>query len=372
VTSSPKLEISRNQADPLLSITECRERTGENPVFGAVFTQHMVAGEYDVSDGWHNFQLVPLSNFSMHPASSVLHYGQAIFEGLKAYSQMDGSISLFRPEMNADRFASSAIRLAMPPLPPDVFLESIRHLVEVDRNWVPTGFGESLYLRPLVFSRDARLTTKPSLTYTFVLMACPVGPYFPDGIAPVSVWISEDYVRAVRGGTGEAKCAGNYAASFLAQQKASENGCAQVVWLDALDLETIEEMGGMNLYFVLNDGDKNTLVTPALTGSLLKGVTRASLLQVAEDLGYYVEERRITVEEWETGCRAGSIVETFACGTAAVVTPIGEVKSRNRRFQVGDGAPGRVTLEIRQRLLDIQHGRVADTHGWMRRLVPPV
>ncbi|MCX4173723.1 MULTISPECIES: branched-chain amino acid aminotransferase [Paraburkholderia] len=368
---SSTVKIYRNLASPILTPSECRECTGINPVFGAVFTQHMVTGEYDPENGWHDFRVEPLSTFSMHPASSVLHYGQAIFEGLKAYAQPDGSIAAFRPDVNAERFAASARRMAMPSLPSDLFLESIRQLVEVDQNWVPSEFGESLYLRPTMFSRDARLTTRPSLTYTFVLIACPVGTYFPNGVSPVSVWISEDYVRAVRGGTGEAKCAGNYAASFLAQQEAMQHDCDQVVWLDAIDRTTVEEMGGMNLYFVLEENGKKKLVTPIPTGSLLKGVTRASLLQVADDLGYPVEERRVTLEEWKLGCQKGTIVESFACGTAAVVTPIGTVRSRRNEFQVGDGTPGSATMEIRQRLLDIQHGRVSDTHGWLRQLVEP-
>ncbi|MEI9402576.1 branched-chain amino acid aminotransferase [Mesorhizobium argentiipisi] len=365
MTKSMGTVVARNLAPELTSVQECRQLTGSNPLFGAVFTQHMVTGQYDAENGWHDFQVEPLSPFSFHPATSTLHYGQAIFEGLKAYAQPDGSIAVFRPEVNAQRFAASARRLAMPPLPEQVFEAAIQQLVDVERNWVPQGYGESLYLRPMMFARDARLTTRPSATYTFCLIACPVGAYFPNGVSVVTVWISEDYVRAVRGGTGEAKCAGNYAASFLAQQEATANRCDQVVWLDAIDRETIEEMGGMNLYFVLDDGGQRKLITPVPTGSLLKGVTRASLLTVANDLGYQVEERRITTEEWEHGSRTGTIVESFACGTAAVVTPVGAAKSRKGSFTIGDGAPGPVTMELRQRLLDIQHGRQKDTHGWL-------
>lgn len=369
--SISNLTISRKLADPISSAAECRDRVGANPAFGAVFTQHMVTGDYDSVNGWRDFQVVPLADFSMHPGSAVLHYGQSIFEGLKAYAQPDGAVAAFRPEMNAQRFDASARRLAMPPLPPGMFIEALRELVDVERNWVPSHYGESLYLRPLMFARDAHLATRPSSTYTFVLMACPVGPYFPNGVAPVSVWVSHDYVRAVRGGTGEAKFAGNYAASFLAQQEAAQNGCDQVVWLDAIEFQAIEEMGGMNLYFVVEEQGTKKLVTPAATGSLLKGVTRASLLQVAADLGYQVEERRVTVQEWEAGSRSGSIPEAFACGTAAVVTPIGRVKSRQGEFEIGNAGSGPVTMEIRQRLLDIQHGRVPDTHLWLHRLVAP-
>lgn len=367
-TSTPK--IARKIDNAILSVEECRATAGKNPVFGAVFTHHMVTGDFDLQ-GWHDFQVKPLSSFSMHPATSVLHYGQAIFEGLKAYAQPNGAISAFRPRLNAARFAASAIRMAMPTLPLDIFVQTIEQLVDVDQNWVPRQYGESLYLRPMMFSRDPCLTTKPSSTYTYALIACPVGTYFANGITPVSVWISDDYVRAARGGTGEAKCAGNYAASFLAQQEAAGHGCDQVVWLDAIDRETVEEMGGMNLYFVFEEEGKKKLVTPSTTGSLLKGVTRTSILQVADDLGYLVEERRITTREWAEGCRTGLITESFACGTAAVVTPIGNVKSRTAGFQIGDGSPGAVTMGIRKRLLDIQHGEVPDVHQWMHQLVAP-
>jgi branched-chain amino acid aminotransferase len=300
----------------------------------------------------------------MHPASTVLHYGQAIFEGLKGYRQPDGSIAAFRPDRNAKRFAASADRLAMPPLPEDMFLASLRALAEADRAWVPDSYGASLYFRPMMFSTDVGLMTGPSKTYRFVLFACPVADYFPNGVKPVTVWVSSDYVRAVRGGTGEAKCAGNYAASFLVQQKAVEVGCDQVVWLDAMDRSTIEEMGGMNIFFVSTEDGAPKLVTPRVSGSLLKGVTRESLLRLAGDLGYQVEERQTTFRDWQAGCADGTITESFACGTAAVITPIGRVKSDNVDFQIGGGGTGEVTGHLRKALLDIQHGMAADEHQW--------
>jgi branched-chain amino acid aminotransferase len=249
-----------------------------------------------------------------------------------------------------------------------MFLDSLSALVETDRAWVPENYGESLYLRPLMFSGDARLMTSPSETYRFVVIASPVADYFTNGVKPVTVWISQDYARAVRGGVGEAKCAGNYAAGFIAQREAVANGCDQVVFLDAIDGETIEEMGGMNVFFIFKNGGTPMLVTPMASGSILRGVTRNTLLTLARDLGFPAEERRITIENWRAGCESGEISESFACGTAAVITPIGQVKSAKGVFNVADGGTGDVTAKLRGALLDIQHGRVEDRHGWRYRL----
>ncbi len=361
-----QIEIQKQLSPQSRTPEECRQIFAQNRAWGTLFTDHMVTGLYTPGKGWHDLTLGPLGSFALHPATAALHYGQAIFEGLKAYAQPDGSISAFRPEMNARRFAASATRLAMAPLPEELFLASLTALVEADRAWVPEGYGESLYLRPLMFSTDARLMTRPSETYRFVLMASPVADYFPNGVKPVSVWVSSEYVRAVRGGVGEAKCAGNYAASFLAQREAAANGCDQVVWLDAIDRETVEEMGGMNVCFVY----KNTVVTPKASGSLLKGITRDTLLKLAKDLGYAAEEREITFSEWQAGCKSGEISESFACGTAAVITPIGEVKSDKGTFTVADGGTGEVTARLRRSLLDIQHGKSPDPHGWRYQLAP--
>jgi branched-chain amino acid aminotransferase len=347
---------------------ECREILANNRAWGTVFSDHMVTGYYTPQNGWHDFKVGPLTTFEFHPASAVLHYGQAIFEGMKAYYQPDGSITSFRAEMNARRFAKSAKRLAMPPLPEEMFLESLGALVEADRAWVPENYGESLYLRPLMFSSDIRLMTIPSETYRFVLIASPVADYFPNGIKPVSVWVPSDYVRAVRGGVGEAKCSGNYAAGFIAQREAVANGCDQVVWLDAIDREAVEEMGGMNIYFVFQRDGKPVLATPRISGSILQGVTRDALLTLAGDLGYLAEECRITFDDWKSGCENGAISEAFACGTAAVITPIGQVKSARGNFQVADGGTGELTAGLRRALLDIQHGRAEDRHGWRYQL----
>lgn len=357
--SEPTIELAPSSSP---RSAEERARVLQDPGFGQVFTDHMVSATYSPDQGWHDARLSSYAPITLDPATSALHYGQAIFEGLKAYHQPDGGVALFRPAMNAARFQRSARRLAMAELPAALFLDSVRALVRADRDWVPAKPGESLYLRPLEFATDPFLGVRPSLTYRYLLFASPAGTYFPGGVRPVSVWLSTEYVRAAPGGTGEAKCAGNYAASLVAQAQAAEQGCDQVVWLDAVEHTYVEEMGGMNLYFVLSDG---RLLTPALTGTLLPGVTRDSILTLAADLGLDAVEGRISTEEWERGCADGTISEVFACGTAAVVTPVGDVKYAGGAFTVADGAPGAVTLKVREALLGIQHGTAPDPHGWM-------
>ncbi len=345
-----------------------REAILADPGFGRSFTDHMVTVDFEEGRGWHNAQLVPYASISLDPAAMVLHYGQAIFEGLKAYRQPDGTLATFRPEMNARRFQRSARRLAMPELPEELFLASIEALVGQDAAWVPTGAERSLYLRPFMFSTEVGLGVRPSSSYVYVLIASPAGAYFPRGVKPVSVWLSEEYVRAAPGGTGEAKCAGNYAASLIAQAQAADEGCDQVVWLDANEHRWVEEMGGMNLYFVYGRGSEARLVTPELTGALLPGVTRDSLLTLASDLGLEAGEGRISTDDWQSGCAAGDLTEVFACGTAAVITPVGDVKAAGRSWTVGDGGTGPITAALRQRLLGIQTGTEPDVHGWMNRL----
>ena len=348
---------------------EVREAVLENPGFGQHFTDHMVCIDWqgDVQENvgrWDNARLQPYGPLSLDPSTAVLHYGQEIFEGLKAYRHADGSVWTFRPEANAARLNRSAQRLALPTLPEEVFVDSIRELVVQDQQWVPSGEGESLYLRPFMIGTEKTLGVKPSSSYSFYIIASPAGAYFSGGIKPVSVWISEDYVRAAPGGTGDAKFAGNYAASLLAQQQAAEKGCDQVVWLDAIERKYIEEMGGMNLMFVEGSDADAKIITPALSGSLLPGITRKSLLQVAEDLGYSTEERKITVEEWRSGVADGTITETMACGTAAVITPVGTVKSNEGEFTVNNNEAGEITMAMRERLRGIQTGDAEDTHGW--------
>ncbi|MCW4355368.1 branched-chain amino acid aminotransferase [Hoyosella sp. YIM 151337] len=339
------------------------------PGFGQHFTDHMVSIDYTEGKGWHDPQILPYGPLSVDPAAMVLHYGQAIFEGLKAYRQPGGSIASFRPDANAARFRMSARRIAMAELPDELFLQSLRELVEADREWVPAAGGEeSLYLRPYMFSTEAGLGVRPAKEYKYLLIASPAGAYFKGGIKPVSVWLSTDYVRAVRGGTGAAKFAGNYAASLLAQAESLEHGCDQVVWLDAIERRYIEEMGGMNLFFVFGAGADARLVTPELSGSLLPGITRDSLIHLASDAGIPVEERKISVEELEEKAKNGEITEVFACGTAAVITPVGSVKHPGGEYTIAEGEPGEITVALRDTLTGIQRGTFADTHGWMQKL----
>ena len=341
----------------------------EDPGFGRVFTDHMVTIAWTEAEGWHDAALVPYAAIPMDPAVNVLHYGQAIFEGLKAYRLPDGSIATFRPEANARRFQRSAARLAMPELPAELFLGAIEALVQQDAAYVPDDPEKSLYLRPFMFSTEVGLGVRPANSYLFVLIASPAGAYFSGGVHPVSVWLSTEYVRAAPGGTGEAKCAGNYAASLMAQAQAAAQGCDQVVWLDAHEHRWVEEMGGMNLYFVYGTGENARIVTPELSGALLPGITRDSLLTLAKDLGYGAEEGRISIEEWREGNASGEITEVFACGTAAVITPVGTVKSAEHSWTVGEGTSGEVTMRLRQALLDIQTGRAEDAHHWRHPLV---
>ncbi|MGV0383437.1 branched-chain amino acid aminotransferase [Corynebacterium sp. 22_2729] len=386
MTSTPKTDSQAQQnASPVeFTVTRNENPTTEEriaeiltaPGFGNHFTDHMVAIDWTVDEGWHNARVEPYQQIQMDPASSVFHYGQAIFEGLKAYRGEDGKIVTFRPEQNARRFQNSATRMAMPELPEELFLESLRQIVEIDQCWVPQGGGEeSLYLRPFMISREIGLGVHPASSYTYFVIASPAGAYFSGGINPVSVWLSTDYTRAAPGGTGAAKFAGNYAASLAAQASAQKEGCDQVVWLDATEHKYIEEMGGMNLAFVFGseDGEQGssgvTLVTPELSGSLLPGVTRLSLLELARDLGYKVEERRISTDEWKEAAKSGVMTEAFACGTAAVVTPVGTVKDKSGEFQVNGGQTGPVTMRLREQLTGIQNGRVADKHGWLYTLV---
>ncbi|WP_117199398.1 branched-chain amino acid aminotransferase, partial [Nocardiopsis sp. TNDT3] len=301
-----------------------REALLESPGFGKVFTDHMVSIHYTEGKGWHDAKLEPYGPLSLDPATAALHYAQEIFEGLKAYRHPDGSLASFRPESNAARFNRSAARMAMPELPEELFLKSIELLLEHDGDWVPTKEDFSLYLRPFMVATDVGLgVNHPSRSYVYLLIASPVGSYFSGGVQPVTVWLSRDYTRAAPGGTGAAKFAGNYAASFLAQAQAVEQGCDQVVWLDAREHRWVEEMGGMNLWFVFGSGENARLRTPPLTGTLLPGITRESLLTLAPDLGIPAEEAPISTDEWREAAESGELTEVFACGTAAVITPVG-------------------------------------------------
>ena len=344
---------------------EKRERLLADPGFGKVFTDHMVRIGWNRERSWHDAELRPYGPLQLDPATSVFHYAQAVFEGLKAFRQQDGGIAVFRVDAHAARFRRSARRLALPELPEPVFIEAIDRLLSLDAEWVPSAAEHSMYLRPFMYASEVGLGVRPSSEVTFLLIGSPSGSYFPSGVKPVTVWLSEDFSRAAPGGTGEAKTGGNYAGGLLAQAEAAQQGCDQVVWLDSHEHKWVEEMGGMNLCFVFGSGRKARLLTPALTGTLLAGVTRDALLKLAADLGYQAEEGRISTEDWRAGCADGSLTEVFACGTAAVITPVGAVKSAQGSWTVGDGQPGEISMRLRKSLVDIQRGAAPDSHGWL-------
>lgn len=344
-----------------------REAILVDPGFGTVFTDHMVSINWTREGGWHDARVMPYGPIQMDPAASVLHYGQEIFEGIKAYRHANGDIVTFRPDANARRLNESARRLALPELPEDLFVQAIEELVRIDADWVPRGDDQTLYIRPFMIADESFLGVRAAEKARFMVIASPAGPYFSGGVKPVSIWLSEDMARAGQGGTGAAKCGGNYAASLLPTRIAQQNGCAQVLFTDASTKDQIDELGGMNLFLVAADG---TIITPELNGNILDGVTRRSLIQLAEDRGHAVEQRKVTISEWVDGVADGSIVEAFACGTAAVITPIGALKSeRGTLVDFGDRAPGELTMSLREELTGIQFGSVADTRGWVHRIV---
>ncbi|MDP4873967.1 MAG: branched-chain amino acid aminotransferase [Sphingorhabdus sp.] len=336
-----------------------------DPGFGRVFTDHMVTIRYSDAKGWHDAKVGPRAPLTLDPATAVLHYAQEIFEGLKAYRLADGSMALFRPEQNARRFQRSAKRLAMPELPEEMFLQACRQLVQVDKDWFPPVDGGSIYLRPFMIASEVFLGVKPSAEYLFMVIASSAGNYFKSGAPAISIWVSEQYTRAARGGTGAAKCGGNYAASLVAQSEAIRQGCDQVVFLDAAEHRWVEELGGMNLFFLFDDG---SLLTPPTDGTILEGITRDSVLTLARAQGLNVREERYAMDQWRADTESGRLVEVFACGTAAVVTPVGTVKSTQGDFTIGAGGAGQMTQQIRTKLVDIQRGAAADTHGWVQRI----
>jgi len=342
-----------------------REAALASPRFGTVFTDHMARISYSDAEGWHHRRVEKYGPLQLDPATAVLHYAQEIFEGLKAYRHPDGSVWTFRPQANAARFARSAQRLALPQLSEADFIGSVEALVRTDAAWVPSGDETSLYLRPFMYASEAFLGVRPSLQAEYLVIASPVGPYFAGGVRPVSIWVAQDYHRAGAGGTGAAKCGGNYAASLLPQQEAYAKGFEQVCFLDASTNTMLEELGGMNVFVVYADG---RAATPPISGSILEGVTRSSIMQLLTDAGHEVSENPLTLAAVTSGLADGSISEVFACGTAAVMTPIGRLASDDFDLTVGDGTAGPVTTRIRAELTDIQYGRATDRHGWMYRL----
>ncbi len=340
---------------------EARAAALQAPGFGRRFSDHMASARWSVDAGWHDGQLLPYAPLVLDPAAAVLHYSQSVFEGLKAYRQPGGGVALFRPERNAARMAASCRRLALPELPVEGFLAACELLVRTDVDWVPDGDGESLYLRPLMFVDESSLMVHPSDSVRFLVLASPAGRYFPGPLRPISLWLTQDYVRAALGGTGAAKCGANYAASLVAQREAMTHGCDQVVFVDAVEHRWVDELAGSNIFFVLDDG---TVVTPELSGAILPGVTREAVLQLARDMGHPVEERLVDIEEWRDGARTGRITEVFAGGTAAVLTPVGSLRWPGGEVTTGDGTPGETTVALRTALMDLQYGRARDPYGW--------
>jgi branched-chain amino acid aminotransferase len=335
-----------------------------NPGFGVHFTDHMVTVEWTPDAGWHGARVTPYGPLTLDPATAVLHYAQETFEGMKAYRHADGSIWTFRPEENAARMMRSSKRLAFPELPVDDFVQAVDALVTIDERWVPDPAGEkSLYLRPFMIATEKFLGVRPAQHVTFMVIASPAGAYFKGGVKPVTLWLTTEYTRAGRGGMGAAKTGGNYASSLVAQQEATGHGCDQVVFLDGQEGKYVEELGGMNMYFVYDDGH---IITPE-TGTILEGITRSSIIELAGKLGHQVEERKFSIDEWRDGVTSGTIKEVFACGTAAVVTPVGSLKWDGGEVPAPESTD--LTMKIRQALVDVQYGRAEDTFGWMHKVV---
>jgi len=337
------------------------------PGFGQHFTDFMAHARWSIDAGWHGGELIPFGPISLSPAAAVLHYAQEIFEGMKAFRHADGSVWTFRPEKNAERLQRSARRLALPELPTEDFLASVRELVAADEPWVPAAEGEaSLYLRPFMFASEEFLGVRAAQQVDYYVIASPAGNYFPRGVQPLVVWITDAFARAGAGGTGAAKCGGNYASSLLGKREAAQNGADEVLFLDSETHTAIDELSGMNVFALTRDG---RIETPTLTGSILEGVTRDSLLRLAADRGLEVVETRMVAEDVLSRVASGEITEMFACGTAAVITPIGEFRSPQGAWTVGDGGSGELTLALRSELTDIQYGRAEDRYGWLTRLV---
>lgn len=333
----------------------------ENPVFGKNFTTHYFEMDYETGKGWHNPTIKKFGGFQISPAALVFHYGQAIFEGLKAYKHVDGKIALFRPNENIKRMNRSAARLCMPELDLDLALTALKELVKLEKDWIPTKPGYSLYIRPLMFAADPYIGVKPGDQYKFMIMLSPVGPYYPEGFKPVPILATDRYVRAVRKGVGDCKTAGNYAASLLAQREAKKEGYTQVLWLDAIEQKYIEEVGTMNIFMQF----KNEVVTPNLSGSILPGITRMSVIEILKDWGYNINERPVSIDEVVDGYENGNLIEIFGTGTAAIISSVGKLKFHDKILQFNDENAGELGTKLYEEILGIQNGEHEDKFGWM-------
>jgi branched-chain amino acid aminotransferase len=334
----------------------------ENLVFGKVFTDHVFEMDYNPTDGWHKPTIKKYDNFSMSPAAMVLHYGQAIFEGLKAYKHSDGKIALFRPEKNFERLNRSARRMCIPEIDIDFTLNALKELIKLDEKWIPTKPGHSLYIRPLIFANDPYIGVRPSESYKFMIMLSPVGPYYPQGFKPVPILVTDKYVRAVRKGVGDCKTAGNYAASLLAQREAIKEGYTQVLWLDAIEQKYIEEVGTMNIFIRFKD----EIATPMLTGSILPGVTRMSAIEILKDWGMNITERMISIDEVSEAYKNGNLVEIFGTGTAAIISSVSKLKYNETIMQFDENNAGELGTKLYEEILGIQYGTNKDKFGWMK------
>jgi len=337
------------------------EITGKNLKFGTFFTQHHFVMDYKDVNGWYNARVSPYASFILDPAASCLHYGQSIFEGLKAYKGSDKKIRLFRPSANASRFNKSAQRMCMPVIDEDFFVQAVKAIVKVDKDWIPTEKGTSLYIRPFMFATEAFLGVRPAKEYIFCIILSPVGAYYPEGFNPVKIYVEDKYVRAVPGGVGEAKTCGNYAASLMASVEAQKKGFTQVLWLDAVQRKYVEEVGTMNIFFVIND----TVITPSLSGSILPGITRDSVITLCRDWGLEVEERPISIDEIIEKSQKNELKECFGTGTAAVISPVGLLHYKNEDFIVNGGNTGKIAQKLFDTITHIQYGKKADEFRWI-------
>ncbi len=350
------MELKINKAHTLKSLPD-----ESNLTFGTIFTDHMFNMDYHPEKGWHHARIEPYQPIVMEPSTMVLHYGQSIFEGLKAFRTESGQIQLFRPQENFKRFNRSARRMCIPQFDEVFVLDALMELLKIEKHWVPSEPGTSLYIRPTIIAMDPFLGVRASHTYRFFIILCPVGAYYKEGFNPVKIWVTDQYVRAVRGGTGEVKTAGNYAASLYAGEEAHKIGYTQVLWLDGVELKYVEEVGSMNIFFVID----NQIITPSLSGSILSGITRDTVIQLAALWGHPVAQRRISIDEIMDAHASGKLQEVFGSGTAAVISPVGEIKYKDKVIKVGNGGVGPWAQKFFKSITDIQYGKSDAPEGWI-------